>query len=73
MITKRDAEASRGQQHSKQGKVEPINTEIPQVKWHRGERENKRADQERTRRPIDAVGWNTENQGREIWEGSPAH
>jgi len=65
MITKRYAEASRGRQHSEQGEVEPINTEIPQVKWQRGECENKRAYQERTCRPIDAVDWNTENQGRE--------
>jgi hypothetical protein len=43
--------------------VKPINTEIPQVKWHCGECEKKRTDQERTRRPIDAVDWNTENQG----------
>jgi len=73
MITKRDTEASRGRQDSEQGEVEPINTEIPQVKWHGGECEDKRADQERTRRPIDSVDWNTGNQGGKIWEGSPAH
>src|SRR6476620_4260856 len=55
VITERDAETSRGQQHCEDCEVEPINTEIPQVKRHRGECEKEGADQERTRRPIDAV------------------
>jgi len=46
--------------------VEPIKAEIPQVKRHYRERENKCADQKRTRRPIDAANWNTENQGVEV-------
>jgi len=46
--------------------VEPIKAEIPQVKRHYRERENKCADQKRTRRPIDTANWNTENQGREF-------
>ncbi len=66
VITKRDAEAGRGQQHCEQGDVKPIKAEIPQVKRHCRERENKCADQKRTRRPIDAAGRNTENQGREF-------
>ena len=63
MITDRDAETDRGQQHEKQSELEPINTEIPQVKRHCRERENKCADQERTGRPVNAIGRNTENQG----------
>ena len=62
VITKRDAETRRGQQHCEQGEMEPIKAEIPKVKRHCRERENKCADQKRTRRPIDAVGRNTENQ-----------
>ena len=66
MLTDRDAETDRGQQHEKQGELEPINTEIPQVQRHCGECENKRADQKRTGRPIDAAGRNTENQERKF-------
>ena len=66
MITQRDAEARRGQQHCEQGDVKPINTEIPKVKRHCGEREKKCADQERTGRPVNAIGRNTENQEREF-------
>src|ERR1700758_106015 len=66
VIAERDAEAGRGQQYCKHDQVEPINTEIPQVKRHCGECENKRADQERTRRPIDAADRNTENQGSDL-------
>ena len=62
VITERDAEARRDQQHREQGEMEPIKTEIPQVKRHCGERENKCADQERTRRPINAAGRNAEDQ-----------
>src|SRR5207237_2680855 len=66
VITERDAEAGRSQQYCKQDDVEPINTGIPQVKRYCGECENKRADQERTRDPIDAANGNTENQGHEL-------
>ncbi len=66
VITQRDAEARRGKQHCEQGEVEPTKAEIPQVKRHCCECENKCADQERTCRPIDAANWNTENQGREF-------
>ena len=63
VITKRDAEARRGQQHCEQGDVKPINTKIPKVKRHGRKCEDKCADQKRTRRPIDAAGRNTKNQG----------
>jgi len=62
VVTKRDAKAGRGQQYCKHDDVEPIHTEIPQVKRHSGECENKRADQERTRRPINAADGNPKNQ-----------
>jgi len=66
VIAGRDAEAGRNQQRCEQSELKPVNTEIPKVKRHCGECENKRADQERTRRPIDAAGRNTENQEREF-------
>ena len=64
MITERDAETGRGQQHSKDCEVEPINPEIPQVKRHCCQCEKEGADQERTRRPINAVRWDPERQGK---------
>ncbi len=66
VITERDAKAGRSQQYCKQDDVEPINTEIPEVKRHCGECENKRADQERTRDPINAADGNTENQDSDL-------
>ena len=72
VIAKRDAEAGRGKQYCEHDHVEPTNTEVPEVKRHCGECENKRADQERTRDPINTADGNTENQGA-IWVGSPAH
>jgi len=66
VITERDAKAGRSQQYCKHDDVEPINTEIPKVKRHRRKGENKRADQERTRRPINAADGNTENQGSDL-------
>ncbi len=66
VIAERDAKAGRSQQYCKHDDVEPINTEIPKVKRHRREGENKRADQERTRRPINAADGNTENQGSDL-------
>jgi hypothetical protein len=66
VVTERDAEAGRGQQYCEHDDVEPINTEIPEVHRNCGECENKRADQERTRDPIDAANGNTENQGSEF-------
>jgi hypothetical protein len=43
--------------------MEPIEAEIPQVSRHGGERENKRADQERARRPINPIDRDSERQG----------
>jgi hypothetical protein len=73
VITERDAKSGRARQHCKDGEMEPINPEIPQVERHRRECKNKRADKERTRCPINAAGWNSEDQGQEIGEASPAH
>ena len=66
VITERDAEAGRGQQRCEQAEVEPSNTAIPKVKRHCRKCENKRADQERTRNPINAADGNTENQGNDL-------
>src|SRR5436305_13612475 len=62
MITKRDTEAGCDRQDSKYGQVQPINAEIPQVKRHSGQCEKECTDQERTRRPINAIGRNSKNQ-----------
>jgi len=64
MITECDAESGWDQQHHEQGELEPINAEIPQVKRHRREGQNKRADQERARRPVDAVCRDSKVQGK---------
>jgi hypothetical protein len=41
--------------------VKPINPEMPQIKGDGGEGQNESADQERTRRPINPIDWDTEN------------
>ena len=51
--------------------MEPINTEIPQVKRHCRQREKEGADQERTRRPIDTVCWDAEGQSKNTQQISP--
>jgi len=66
MITERDAESVRRQQHCEHGEMEPINAEMPQVQRHCRECKNKRADQERTGRPVNAVDRNAENQRARI-------
>ena len=63
MIAKCDAESGRDQQDREHGKLEPINTETPQIKWRRRERDNDRSDQERARRPVDAVLRDSKIQG----------
>jgi len=62
VITDRDAETDRGQQHEKQSELEPINAEIPQVQRHCRQCEKTSADQERARRPIDAMQRDAKNQ-----------
>ena len=68
MVTERDTESGRDQQHGEHREMEPINTEIPQVQRHYRECENKRADQERAGRPVNAVRRNAENHGEKIFE-----
>ena len=72
VITERDAKTGRHQQRREQGELEPINAEIPQVQGYCGECENKRTEQERAGRPINAVRRNAENHGEKILERSPA-
>src|SRR2546430_13328684 len=62
MITERDAEPGREEQHRGDGKVKPINTEVPQVRRHSGQREKESPDQERARRPINPIGGNAKGQ-----------
>jgi len=62
VITERDAETSRGQQDAKDRDVKPINAEIPQVQRHCRQCEKTSADQERARRPIDAMQRDAKNQ-----------
>jgi hypothetical protein len=62
VITKGDTESSRNQQDCEDSEMKPRYAEIPQVKRHRRECEDKSANQERTRRPIDAASRNTQNQ-----------
>ena len=51
--------------------MKPIDPEIPQIKGDRGERQNESADQERARRPINAIGRDTENHGEEYRRPGP--
>ena len=44
MVTERDTEAGRGQQRCGNDEMKPINAEVPQVQWHRGQRQKKCAD-----------------------------
>ena len=67
MITECDAESSRRQQHSEHSEVEAIYAKIPYVQRHCRECENKRADQERTGGPVNAVNRNAKNQGAGIF------
>ena len=64
MVAERNAEAGYGQQRRRNREIKPIKTEVPQVPRHRGQGENKGADQERACDPVDAVGRNSESQGK---------
>ena len=69
VITERDAETGGRQQHAEDREVKPINAEIPQVPRHRRQSEKKRTDQERARRPINSIDWNSKNHGRVVGDG----
>ena len=57
VITQADAEPA-GQKHDeKKRDLKPVEPEIPEVDWDRGERQRERADEERTGRPVDAMEW----------------
>lgn len=58
VIAERDAESASGEEAQKQSDLKPIEAEIPEVSRYSGDGEKESADQERTRRPVDAVGWN---------------
>ncbi len=64
MVAERDAEAGYGQQCGGHDEMKPNKTEVPQVQRHCSQGQNKGADQERTCRPINPVGRDSENQGK---------
>jgi hypothetical protein len=64
MVAEGDAETGYSQQGCGKGEIKPINTEVPQVQRHCGQRQKKGADQEGAGDPIDPVGRNSENQGK---------
>lgn len=64
MITECNAEARDSQERRGNDEVKPINTEVPEIQRHCGQRQNKGADQEGAGDPIDPVGRNSENQGK---------
>ena len=64
MITERNAEARYSQERCGNDEMKPINTEVPQVQRHCGQRQQEGADQEGACDPIDPVGRNSENQGK---------
>ena len=55
MIAKGDAKAGGTEQKEKQGNLEPIDPEIPEVDGDRGDGEDKGSDKERARYPINAM------------------
>ena len=52
MIADGDTEAGDGGRNREQRNQKPIDAEVPEVDRHRGDREDKGADQERTCRPV---------------------
>lgn len=62
VIAKGNAETGCGQERRRNGELKPIDPEVPQIKGDRGERQKKRADQERACRPIDSIDWDSKNQ-----------
>ena len=73
VITERDAESGRDQQDRGNDKVKPIKAEIPQISRYGGERENKRPDQERARRPINPIDRDSKGQGITSSQGTTKH
>ena len=63
MIPERDREPAGAEHQEKERALEPIEAEIPDVERHRGEREEKRADEERAGDPVDTVKGDVFEQG----------
>lgn len=63
MITERDTEPGCDQQNSGYSKVKPVESEVPEIPRHSGERENKRADQEGAGDPVNPVDRDSQMQG----------
>ena len=59
VIAKADAESARQEHQEKKCNLKPVEPEMPEVEWNRGEGERERADEKRTGRPVDAMDWKT--------------
>lgn len=59
MIAKADAEPASEKHQEKERDLKPVEPEMPEVEWDRGEREGECADEERAGRPVDAIEWKT--------------
>ena len=70
MITECNAEARNSQKRCGNDEMKPINTEVPQVQRHCGQGQKKGTDQEGACDPIDPVGRDSENQGKEKFVSS---
>jgi hypothetical protein len=55
MVTKRDAEPAKGEHHEKQGHLEPVEPEMPQINGDGGQGEKERPHQEAAGDPVDAI------------------
>lgn len=67
VISERDAYAGRCQKREKKRYLKPVDPEMPDVSRHGRESENKRSDQERAGRPINAIGGETKDHW--LWLG----
>ena len=57
VIAERDRESARTEHHEEQHDLKPIDSELPDVGWNRGQGEDERSDKEGTGDPIDSVEW----------------
>jgi hypothetical protein len=59
VIAQADAEPARQEHEEKKRNLKPVEPEMPEVEWNRGESEREGADEKRTGRPVDAMDWKT--------------
>jgi len=65
VITERDAESTRSRQDCEDREMKPIEPEMPQIEWDRGQGQNESADQKRAGRPINAIDRDPKNHAEE--------